>query len=335
MQLSNANVRFDEISIDGEPISVTVPQTPNSCWLTSLCTAIGPMAREEARRAMHGPELWGALLLSHIMEGIARSLRVDHSVFPEHFLLSTSLYRRSPDRNVRVAERLSGHYPDHAVVLRSLTEPLTEPLAGHSVWPFRVVWIIDDIACDWAPRRDSRRDVKLLENLKLTAQHFTTTIDEARLTRCLDLYRSLYIDTYSHHNPDYTADGIIALMQAGRLELHTLETRDGGVQAFCATHDDGETLTLPLVGYNRARPQADGLYRAIMAHMALWALHRRLKLNLSAGAPHFKRHRGAKPWMEYLLIIDTHLPPWRRLGYRLIARVLRRLEPRIKAIAAG
>jgi len=330
MQLNNAEVRFDTIIVGNEVVSVAVPYGRNRCWLTSLTTAIGPMAREEARRAMRGPELWGALLLSHLMEAVAKMLRVDRVVFPEHFLLSTSLYAHPPEQIVAIAEDLTQAYPGHAIVVRSLTTPPT----GHVVWPFRVIWTVDDITREWAPRRDSRRDLATLEATHLQPRHFADTMDEVRLTRCLDLYRALYIDTYSVYNPDYTATGFGQLMQAGRLELHTLETQSGDIEAFCAAHCNNETLTLPLVGYNRTRPQADGLYRAIMAHMALQASHRGLKLNLSAGAPHFKRHRGAKPWMEYLLIVDHHLPLWRRLGYRLIARVLRALEPRI-ARAAG
>ncbi len=330
MQLKNAEVRFDTVVVGDEVVSVAVPHGHNRCWLTSLTTAIGPMAREEARRAMRGPELWGALLLSHLMEAVAKMLRVDRIVFPEHYLLSTSLYAHTPEQIAATAERLTKSYPGHAIVVRSLTAPPPD----HVVWPFRVVWIIDDTARQWVPRRDSRRDLATLEAMHLQPRCFTGTIDEARLTRCLDLYRALYIGSYSAFNPDYTTAGIARLMQAGRLELHTLETGSGDIEAFCAAHCNNETLTLPLVGYNRTRPQADGLYRAIMAHMALQASRRGLKLNLSAGAPHFKRHRGAKPWMEYLLIVDHHLPLWRRLGYRLIARVLQTLEPRI-ARAAG
>lgn len=328
MHLKNADVRFDQVDIDGEAVSVAVPQAHNRCWLTSLCTAIGPMAREEARRAMQGPELWGALALSHIMETVARALRVDHIAFAEHCLLSTSLYGQSPI--VVRAEKLIAHYPDHAIVVRSLTAPPP----GHVIWPFRLVWIIEDIERDWAPRRDSQRDLTILKNMNCVSRHFRKTIDDARLALCLDLYRGLYIDTYSAFNPDYTAEGVTALMQAGKLDVHTLEA-DGEIIAFSAAHDDGETLTLPLVGYDRTRPQADGLYRAMMAHMAQYALSQRLTLNLSAGAPHFKRHRGAKPWMEYLLIIDGHLPVWRRLGYRLIAAVLKALEPRIVKAAGA
>ncbi len=331
VSLTNANIRIDEVVISGRAFSAAVPLSPNRCWLTSLTTAIGPMARQEAGRAVSGPQLWGVLALSHIFESLARLLRVDKVVFPEHCLLSTSLYGdKLPDILLAIPE-LARLYPDHAIVVRSVCEPAPNSL----VWPFRLIWRIDDPAREWAPRRDSRRDVQKLNTLGLVTGQHGADVDDVRLARCLALYRHLYINTYSAFNADYSLEGLRALAAAGTLTFHTLEEADGTVAAFCAAHEDGETLTLPLVGYDPVRPQADGLYRAVMAHMAQYGMRRGLKLNLSAGAPHFKRHRGAKAWMEYLLIVDTHLPVWRRIGYRTIAWVLRRLEPRMAAIAAG
>ena len=331
MSLTNANIRIDEVAVRGQAFRVAVPLRPNRCWLTSLTTAIGPMARQEARRAVSGPQLWGVLALSHVFERVARTLRVDRVVFPEHCLLSTSLYGDKMPGILLAVPELTRLYPDRAIVVRSVCEPPQ----GSLVWPFRLIWRIDDPAQEWTPRRDSRRDVHRLKALGLVAGCYGADIDDVRLARCLALYRHLYIDTYSAFNADYSLEGLRALATAGTVAFHTLEEADGTVVAFCAAHDDEETLTLPLVGYDPGRPQADGLYRAVMAHMARYAIRRGLKLNLSAGAPHFKRHRGAKAWMEYLLIVDTHLPVWRRIGYRTIGWVLRRLEARMAALAAA
>ncbi|EGF91700.1 hypothetical protein ABI_01300 [Asticcacaulis biprosthecium C19] len=273
-------------------------------------------------------DLWGVLVLSHVTEAFARLFQVDKAVWPGHHLLSTNLYGGRVDEVIAAAPGLARRYPDRAVIVRSLTQ---RPATG-LVWPTRVVWIIDDLAKAWANRRDSRRDLRLLADINLTAQRFGADIDDARLTRCLALYRALYIDAYSAFNPDYTPAGIRALLTLG-LELWTLEDDGGAILAFCLAQDDGETLILPLVGYDRSRPKDDGLYRALMAHMAQQALVRNRQLNLSAGAPHFKRNRGATPWMEYLLIFDSHLPVWRRMAYRLIGAMLRRFEARLMTAA--
>ncbi len=326
--LNNARVRFDQITLGSETFIVAVPEAPNRCWLTSLRTAIGPMARQEARRAMSGPPLWAVLALSHCLEAFAHLTRVDDAVWPEHRLLTTSLYHGRLPILLAHTEDLARLYPGKAIIIRSLTEP-----PPGTVWPFRVVWIVDDLARDWAPRTDARNDLKLLAKSGLTPRTYGAAINDARLGRCLDLYRQLYLGVYSGCNPDYTAAGLRRLLADG-LEIHTLED-EGGIAAFCALYADAETVTLPMLGYDRTRPQSDGIYRAIQVHMAGIAAARGLKLNLSAGAPHFKRNRGAKPWMEYLLIIDHHLPAWRRMGYRQTGRILRALEPHLKRTAGA
>ncbi|MFT3996671.1 MAG: GNAT family N-acetyltransferase [Asticcacaulis sp.] len=327
--MRNARIRIDEVALPGNTLSLCVPLTPNRCWLTSLSTLIGPMAREEARRVLKGPERAGLLLLSHLFETIGHALRIDQAVYPEHDLLSTSLYGSRLPLILSALPELKRLYSAHALIIRSQTEPIYEGV----VWPFRLIWHIEDVSAEWLPRRDSQRDIHRLEALGLTPQRYEADMDDAKLERCLDLYRTLYIDTYSAFNPDYTAQGLRHLMHKGGVVLHTLENDAGDIEAVCAAKDDGESLILPLVGYNPGRPQSDGLYRAIMAHMALDAMKRGLKLNLSAGAPHFKRHRGARPCLEYLIIIDDHLPMWRRMGYRLIAQVLKTMAPRLHALA--
>ncbi len=329
MRLNNAHVRFDEVALGGETVRVAVPLKPNHCWLTSLSVAVGPMAREEARRATSGPALWGVLALSHMLQVLTRLTRVDEAVYPEHQLLTTSLYHGRLPALLAHTDDLARMYPGKAIVIRSLVQP-----PSGTRWPFRLVWIIDDLKRDWAPRTDTRRDIKLLSDLALVPKAYGADIDDRTLGRCLALYRELYIQAYSAFNPDYRPDGMRELLAEG-LEIHTLQDADGNVAAFCALYADRDTATLPMMGYDRTRPRTDGLYRAIQAHMAGIVAARGLKLNLSAGAPHFKRHRGAKPWMEYLLIVDIHLPAWRRMGYRLVARILTALEPQLRRTAGG
>ena len=218
-------------------------------------------------------------------------------------------------------------YTGRAAVLRSLnTHHHADILAqGGTLWPVRVVWIIDDVARDWRPRRDARRDLQALENLGLKQGRYSGTIPAPSLDQVLALYRRLYIDRYSRHNPDYTADYVRAMLTDGTLEILTLE-RGGEIVAFCALHRRGRVLSIPMVGYDL---DVADLYRAVMALPALEAERLGLALNLSAGAQRFKRHRGASAHVEYLLILDNHLPAWRRLAYRATAKLLKTLEPQL------
>ncbi len=333
MTLQNADIRFDALTLGGRAVQIAVPQMPNNCWLSSLVTAIGPVAREEIDREMTGAKAGLLKALSHGFEAFARLFRLDDVVFPEHRLFSTSLYDEGELAHlIAHMPELVRRYPDKAIVLRSLNTHDHGDFINIDSWPFRIVWIIDDTARDWRPRRDSRRDLSLLKQLNMQQKTYGADMPEDRLQQCLDLYRHLYIDAYSPHNPDYTTAWLRQCLKDGGLQIATLES-SGRVEAFCALHGRGDTLSLPLLGYNRDRPQGDGLYRAAMALGALAAEARGLRLNLSAGAPDFKRHRGALSHMEYLRIFDDHLPLWRRLAYRLTGAILRRLAPELKRTA--
>ncbi len=315
LSLCNADVRIDTAGC-------VVPGPRDRCWVTSLTTLLGPMAREEIRRELTGISCLLAIGLSYLVEIGLRLGRADRVVFPAHRLLTTSLYDDGE------AERLCATtWPGRAVVLRSLNRHHHKPIlaTGGTLWPVRVVWIIDDVARDWRPRRDARRDLQGLESSGLERRRYSGAMPAARLERVLVLYRRLYIERYSRHNPDYTADYIRACLAAGTLEILTLEG-NGDIVAFCALHRRGRVLSVPMVGYELGR---EGLYRAVMALPALEAEAQGLALNLSAGASRFKRHRGAEPHVEYLLILDHHLPAWRRLAYRVTAGLLKALEPRL------
>ncbi len=328
MTLNNAEVRFEVVDVEGGQISVAIPHTPNRCWLTSLCTSIGPMARQEIDREMQMPIILGAKMLSAVFEGLGRLFRIDDVVFPEHRLLTTSLYRRNQLPGlVTSREKLAARYPDKAIVIRSLNARDHADYIDKTCWPFRMVWIVDDVAQEWMPRRDAIRDFKLQAQLNLKTITYGNTIPDGTLADCIDLYHGLYLGAYSVFNPDYDISYLKLLLNDGALEILTLEDDSGHIEAFCALHICEDTLSIPLLGYNQKRPRADGLYRAIMALAARAADLRGLRMNLSAGASRFKRHRGAKPCMEYLLIMDRHLPFWRRWGYTMIGMVLRQMAP--------
>ncbi|MBW8882047.1 MAG: GNAT family N-acetyltransferase [Asticcacaulis sp.] len=317
--LANADVAF--------PVKdLAVPSTKeNHCWVTSLATLLGPVARQEIRREMTGAVAVVAQLLSCGIEGFARALRLDDAVYPGHDLLTTSLYDGSPV--------IPNPVPGKATIIRSLNRHHHADLLHDdmSLWPMRIVWLIDDPARDWLPRRDVRRDRAQIASSSFSRGHYAA-LTAAQLDQVMALYRRLYITRYSRYNPDYRPDYVAAMLADGRLEILTLE-RDGTIVAFCAVHCKANILSVPMLGYNDSLPEADMLYRMVMVPPVEVALARGLGVNLSAGAARFKRHRGAKPHVEYLLIRDGHLPAWRRFGYRAIGRLLRRLEPQLIEVA--
>ena len=84
----------------------------------------------------------------------------------------------------------------------------------------------------------------------------------------------------------------------------------------------GGHATCPVVGYDTARPQHEGLYRIACYLASEWTLERGLSLHGSAGAAQFKRARGARGEIEYMAIHARHLSAPRRAAARLLAGVL-------------
>ncbi len=319
--LANAEIAF--------PVKgLAVPATrKNDCWVTSLATLLGPVARQEIRREMTGPPACAAQVLSHMIEGLARLMHLDDAVYAGHDLLTTSLYDDAGQLTT------TKRHPGKATIVRSLNRHHHADLldGATTLWPIRVVWLIDDPARDWLPRRDVRRDRRSLADSGLARGRYTA-LTAPQLDRVLALYRGLYISRYSRYNPDYTPDYVAAMLADGRLEIHTLE-HEAEIVAFCAIHCKANILSVPMLGYNDRLPYSDALYRMLMVLPVETAMARGFSVNLSAGAARFKRHRGAKPHVEYLMILDDHLPAWRRFGYRAIGRLLRILEPQLMEVA--
>ena len=76
------------------------------------------------------------------------------------------------------------------------------------------------------------------------------------------------------------------------------------------------------MGYDTALPQQEGLYRIACYLASEWTHERGLSLHGSAGAPAFKRARGARGEIEYMAIYARHLSAPRRAALRLLAGVL-------------
>jgi hypothetical protein len=88
-----------------------------------------------------------------------------------------------------------------------------------------------------------------------------------------------------------------------------------GVEACGLVND---VMVSPVVGYDTSLPQSLGLYRRLAAVPVLTARECGVPLNLSAGVGRFKRLRGGEAVMEYLAVIDSHLPANRRFPWRFI-----------------
>jgi hypothetical protein len=336
--VANAEFALSVLQLEDRAFPV-VAANGGTCWLTSLAVTYGRAARDETEREVSGAQAAAFRGLSHVAEGVLRATKADSLVFANHLLFSTSLYGGWTGKDLEAAlKALRAAFPDRAIIWRSLNgednaalvERMTQ-LGGRRLLS-RIVWRLPDPQKDWAPRRDVRDDRKLLAAHGLHIEN-GREISGDDLRRVLAFYNDIYRTKYSLTNPAYGETLLRAAIASGVLTLRLIRNREGVLEGFTTEHVYQGTLINPLLGYDRSVPQSRGLYRIAMAASAERAIAEGLMVNYSAGAGAFKRHRGARPALEFSMVFDDHLPAWRRASYRALASALEAMRPTLERIA--
>ena len=265
-----------------------------------------------------------------VIAGLMRVSRLNRAVHLDNWMLSTNLHGTWDGTGLAtMRELLAARFPDHATIIRSV-DPWTCPALfdavradGWTLLPARQVWVTDDLARDWLPRSHTKADARALRRSGLTLER-PERIAPPDAARIAALYHQLYVARYSAINPRFTPEYIMLSAASGLLEYSLLRSTAGEVMAFAALRCAGGVGTVPLMGYDTARPQEEALYRIASYAAADLARERGLRFHGSAGASQFKRNRGARGLIEYMAVDARHLLPARRAGLAVLAAGLRR-----------
>ncbi|WAC24836.1 hypothetical protein [Blastomonas sp. SL216] len=261
---------------------------------------------------------------------LLRALRINRAVQIDNWLLSTSLHGDWRGEGLAdLRQRLAGRYPDHYQLIRSVDDwscpALTAALRadGWMLLPSRQIWVTDDLRRDWAVRKSVKNDGRKLAQSGLVVED-VTRLGDADARRIAQLYAMLYIDKYSALNPQYSPGWMQLAVETGLFQLRVARDSAGQIMAAAAIVVRGDIATNPMLGYDRERPQSEGLYRIASWLVGDFALRHGLRLHGSAGAGHFKQQRGARSAIDYIAIHAGHLPFWRRWPLAVIAWALER-----------
>jgi len=300
--------------------ALTLPCTvnhgePDNAWVCSPVATYGSYVIEEIERAVPMPLALPLQALCRGYRGLLSLASADQAVAVNNWMLSTNLYPELDAQALAgLVAQIRQRWPQHAIWFRSLNarhnRAWMEALqaVGFDLLPSRQVYLFDDLA--QARHANLRRDLRLLRHTPLIRKASADFRPED-FARVEALYGYLYLDKYSRLNPHYSAAFMQRWHEAGLLEFWGVSDGDA-LQAVVGTFRRGDTITAPIVGYDTALPQALGLYRLLMAHVFDVARRDGLKVNLSAGAAHFKRLRGGRPEMEYSAVLSKHLSAPRR-----------------------
>lgn len=298
------------------PVTVNHKEYASS-YVCSPYNAFVAYARDELHKL---PNALARFALSRVIDVLGMILRfgqINRNVHVNNWLLSTNLYPQLSDDFAReLLTFLLAEFPDHAFVLRSLTRRLNGPLldqlqrAGFELLPTRQVYLFER-ADAYLKKQNTRWDLALLARTPYAiCDH--ESLRQEEVPRMVELYRLLYLEKYSRHNPQFTEAFLSHCLQHHLLTMTGLRDRDGRLQAVVGWFARNGVATVPLVGYNTALPQKHGLYRMLIALCLRDVAARGLLLNLSAGAAHFKRLRGGRAELEYAAVYNRHLAPTRR-----------------------
>ncbi|RFC44314.1 MAG: hypothetical protein DVB23_002347 [Verrucomicrobia bacterium] len=320
------------------PLSVNWQEWENS-WVCSPYTHYVSYAREEIARAL--PSAVGASV-AHVWSGLGawfRSAQLNQVVMVNNWLMSTNPWPTGDGAWLGAAvAAMQQRWPEHALIFRSLNEresaPLLEALRRHGAHliPSRQIWWYDPHSERVRRSRDVRKDVNLLQRGDLRrVEH--EELREEDFPRLTSLYERLYVHKYSRHNPRYSTDWLRHLWTENHLRFTALRDESDQIVGVEACGLINGVMVSPIVGYDPGTPRSLGLYRRLAVLPILSAREKGVSLNLSAGVGRFKALRGGEPVMEFLGVIDSHLPVRRRLPWRFIEGLSRGLlEPVVRRL---
>lgn len=270
---------------------------------------------------------WLIAVANQVFDGLGKICRwaqFDRVVFVDNLLFSTNLYPREPAYKLHdLCLFLQKQFPDRAIVFRSIC-PEVYPAwyeglqkNGFKAAFSRQVYLLRTHEGAHRLKRALEIDSRLAAKQKHLHWTKLDQPSEEQLTRILDLYNQLYLEKYARYNPQYTVEYLKNLVEGDMIHLKAL-WHESKIVAFTGYFIMDDVMINPLIGYDRSYPQKEGLYRLLTLETMLEAERLGILLNMSSGAAHFKRLRGAEAHLEYNLVYTRHLPWWRRLPWNLV-----------------
>jgi len=263
-------------------------------------------------------------------DGFLRRADINRIVHIDNWLLSTNLHGDwNGDDLSDIRKYMTNKYPNHILAVRSVDEWSSPALLkaarsdGWSLLPSRQIWVTSNMK-EWRRKNSTRNDLRLVRNSNLDLGPLTS-LRPGDAERIADLYHQLYIGKYSSLNPIFTAHYVQTTFKSGLFKYEGARAKDGTLMAVCGSFERGGVLTPPIVGYDTQRPAKEGLYRIACYLFSQHAHDQGYRLNGSAGASKFKKHRGATNVIEYTIAYIKHLPLRRRAVIRFLGFILNKL----------
>lgn len=329
--VSNVSTRLSTLEVAGRTMPVTVDDGAlGGSYVCSPHSAYVLYARAELDLLRIGWTSYPSRAALAGLDLVLKAARINRIVHLGNWLLSTNLHGGWRGEGIQKArEALAGTHPDHLLGIRSVDDwsspGLGEALAadGWILVPSRQIWVVDDLDRDWTKRNDFANDRRLVGRSSLALSDLDA-VGGRDAERIAELYAMLYVGKYSPLNPILTPAFIEASSASGMMSYRVARDPAGTIMAVAGMWERGGVMTPPVVGYDVARPQSEGLYRIASWMFMERAMEAGWRLHASAGAAHFKRQRGARAVIEWNAYHAAHLSAARRRAVEALAFLLGR-----------
>lgn len=324
--IENVNTKYRVLYINDDlffPVTINNTEWDNS-FVCSPYSAYAEYSKEEVKWTIKNIILRFFLLF--VIKGISGWLKhgmLNKNVHVNNFLLSTNPFPEWNGKEIpEITTFLKSEYPDHAIIFRSLNEYQHSNLLDlfntnqYDTIGSRQVYIFDLNKEAWLKHRNNKHDNKLIRKTGLNYIEHKNM--EPLLPEALQLYHKLYIEKYSTLNPQFTIKYFQECYENGIIDFQGYTDKHGVLKAFSGQFTLDNTITSPLVGYDTSAPRKKSLYihAAQLAILSKFKLN--LLLNLSSGAPEFKRMRGGEPSIEYSALFINHLSKKRKFRWKVL-----------------
>lgn len=265
----------------------------------------------------------------NLLDKLLKQIEIDKIQILNNYMLSTNFFSSYWENKINLKELKNislNKFPNHSLLIRSINKfqnPLLyEKLLKENFVPIisRQIYIISEWN-DAVKKRDYINDQKHFNKSKIKYSFQTLKSNDLTLYKEAErLYNLLYLDKYSINNIQFKAKYLMFLDNQNLIHLRLL--KDNITNEFVGVvglMGENNVLTIPFIGYDTSYSSKEGLYRLIMFYAINYAKEENYVLNLSSGAPEFKKFRGAKPYIEYMFCYVENLSFFKRFVWKLLS----------------
>lgn len=324
--IKNVTTEFKVLKISPEiyfPVTINNEEWDSS-FVCSPFTAYALYSKDELLHKINNK--WVQIPLLFVIKWIGKWLKwgqINKNVHVNNFLLSTNPYPTWQGAEIEaITQFIKRDFPDHAIIFRSLNRYQHQHLLDiftakqYKLIGSRQVYIFDLTYERWLKHKINKIDNKLIQQKNLT---FLDHEDMSEyIEQALELYNKLYLQKYSKYNPQLTLEYFKTCYQEKIIYFQGYKDKNDVLKTFSGLFIIDKTITSPIVGYDTAAPQSDGLYIHGAQLAILYKFKSNLLLNLSSGVSKFKRMRGGQPSIEYSAIFIEHLSFRRRITWQIL-----------------